>query len=51
MVKNLTAAQATVIRNMNLKLAEERKNMQIQIDELQKTVEQSNVKLGGSRPS
>ncbi|XP_020193773.1 uncharacterized protein [Aegilops tauschii subsp. strangulata] len=45
MVKNLVAAQASVIRNMKLKLAEERKNLQIQIDELQKSVEESNVKL------
>ncbi|KAM3196233.1 hypothetical protein ACQJBY_072093 [Aegilops geniculata] len=45
MVKNLAAAQASVIRNMKLKLAEERKNLQIQIDELQKSVEESNVKL------
>ncbi|XP_073359983.1 uncharacterized protein [Aegilops tauschii subsp. strangulata] len=47
MVKNLAAAQANVIRNMKLKLAEERKNLQIHIDELQKTVEESNVKLEG----
>ncbi|KAM3334061.1 hypothetical protein ACQJBY_028865 [Aegilops geniculata] len=45
MVKNLAAAQASVIRNMKLKLAEERKNLQIQIDELQKSVEESNLKL------
>ncbi|KAF7011386.1 hypothetical protein CFC21_025700 [Triticum aestivum] len=47
MVKNLAAAQATVIRNMKLKLAEERKNLQKHIDELKKTVEESNVKLQG----
>ncbi|SPT19568.1 unnamed protein product [Triticum aestivum] len=47
MVKNLAAAQANVIRNMKLKLAEERKNLQIHIDELKKTVEESNVKLEG----
>ncbi|XBI83683.1 hypothetical protein VPH35_092156 [Triticum aestivum] len=46
-VKNLAAAQATVIRNMKLKLAEERKNLEKQIDELKKTVEESNVKLRG----
>ncbi|XBH96562.1 hypothetical protein VPH35_086925 [Triticum aestivum] len=46
-VKNIAAAQATVIRNMKLKLAEERKNLQIHIDELKKTVEESNVKLEG----
>ncbi|XBH72441.1 hypothetical protein VPH35_099733 [Triticum aestivum] len=47
MVKNLAAAQANVIRNMKLKLAEERKNLQIHINELKKTVEESNVKLEG----
>ena len=47
MVKNLVAAQANVIRNMKLKLAEERKNLQNQIDELKKTVEESNVQLQG----
>ena len=47
MVKNLAAAQANVIRNMKLKLAEERKNLQNHIDELKKTVEESNVKLQG----
>ena len=47
MVKNLAAAQANVIRNMKLKLAEERKNLQNHIDELKKTVEESNVKLEG----
>ncbi|XP_020177698.2 uncharacterized protein [Aegilops tauschii subsp. strangulata] len=46
-VKNLAAAQASVIRNMKLKLAEERKNLQIHIDELKKPVEESNVKLEG----
>ncbi|XBJ20726.1 hypothetical protein VPH35_011506 [Triticum aestivum] len=45
-VKNIADAQATIIRNMKLKLAEERKNLQIHIDELKKTVE-SNVKLEG----
>ncbi|XP_044367541.1 uncharacterized protein [Triticum aestivum] len=40
MVKNLAAAQANVIRNMKLKLAEERKNLQNHIDELNKTVEE-----------
>ncbi|KAF7041909.1 hypothetical protein CFC21_051632 [Triticum aestivum] len=45
MVKNLAAAHASVIRNMKLKLAEERKNLHIQIDEMQKSVEESNVKL------
>ncbi|KAE8777919.1 hypothetical protein D1007_49277 [Hordeum vulgare] len=45
MVKNLVAAQAGVIRNMKRKLAKERNNLQIHSDELQKTVEQSNVKL------
>ncbi|KAE8771956.1 hypothetical protein D1007_56112 [Hordeum vulgare] len=47
MVNNPAAAQVGVIRNMKLKLAEERKNLQIHIDELQKLVEQSNVKLEG----
>ena len=47
MVKNLAAAQASVIRNMKLKLAEERKNLQIHIDEPQKSVEQGNAKLEG----
>ena len=47
MVKNLAADQANVIRNMKLKLAEERKNLQNHIDELKKTVEESNVKLQG----
>ncbi|KAI5019162.1 hypothetical protein ZWY2020_044050 [Hordeum vulgare] len=45
MVKNLVAAQAGVIRNMKRKLAKERNNLQIHSDELQKTVEQSSVKL------
>ncbi|XBI00597.1 hypothetical protein VPH35_129585 [Triticum aestivum] len=40
MVKNLAAAQANVIRNMKLKLAEERKNLQNHIDQLNKTVEE-----------
>ncbi|XBJ20352.1 hypothetical protein VPH35_011192 [Triticum aestivum] len=47
MVKNLVAAQANVIRNMKLKLATERKNLQNHIDELKKTVEESNVKPQG----
>ncbi|KAE8776432.1 hypothetical protein D1007_50965 [Hordeum vulgare] len=47
MVKNLAVAQAGVTRNMKRKLAEERKNLQIHIDELQKSVEQCNVKLEG----
>ncbi|VAH71683.1 unnamed protein product [Triticum turgidum subsp. durum] len=34
MVKNLAASQASVIRNMKLKLAKERKNLYIHIDEL-----------------
>ncbi|XBJ04373.1 hypothetical protein VPH35_023317 [Triticum aestivum] len=46
-LKNIAAAQGTVIRNMKLKLAEEKKNLQIHIDELKKTVEESNVKLEG----
>ena len=46
-VKNIAAAQATVIRNVKLKLAEERNNLQIHIDELKKTVEENNVKLDG----
>ena len=49
MVKNLAAAQANVIRNMKLKLAEERKNLQNHIDQLNKTVEESNVKLQGGK--
>ncbi|KAF7099853.1 hypothetical protein CFC21_101438 [Triticum aestivum] len=40
MVKNLAAAQANVTRNMKLKLAEERKNLQNHIDQLNKTVEE-----------
>ncbi|XBH81298.1 hypothetical protein VPH35_106884 [Triticum aestivum] len=46
-LKNIAAAQGTVIRNMKLKLAKEKKNLQIHIDELKKTVEESNVKLEG----
>ena len=49
MVKNLAATQANFIRNMKLKLAEERKNLQNHIDELKKTVEESNVKLQGGK--
>ena len=45
MVKNLAAAQGSVNRNMKLKLYEERKNLQSQIDDLQKTLEQRNVRL------
>ncbi|XBJ07764.1 hypothetical protein VPH35_013226 [Triticum aestivum] len=45
MMKNLATAQASVIRNMKLKLAEERKKLHIQIDELQKSAEESYVKL------
>ena len=37
-LKNIAAAQGTVIRNMKLKLAKEKKNLQIHIDELKKTV-------------
>ncbi|KAI4998688.1 hypothetical protein ZWY2020_054030 [Hordeum vulgare] len=47
MVKNLAVAQAGIIRNMKRKLDKERKNLQIHIDELQKSVEQCNVKLEG----
>ena len=46
-LKNIAAAQGNVIRNTKLKLAEEKKNLQIHIDELKKTVEESNVKLEG----
>ncbi|KAM3194587.1 hypothetical protein ACQJBY_070944 [Aegilops geniculata] len=46
-LKNIAAAQGTAIRNMKLKLAEEKKNLQIHIDELKKTVDESNVKLEG----
>ncbi|XP_045088069.2 uncharacterized protein [Aegilops tauschii subsp. strangulata] len=46
-LKNIAAAQGTVIRNMKLKLAREKKNLQIHIDELKKTIEESNVKLEG----
>ena len=44
-MKNISADQGTVIRNMKLKLVKEKKNLQIHIDELKKTVEESNVKL------
>ncbi|KAI4966368.1 hypothetical protein ZWY2020_041114 [Hordeum vulgare] len=46
--RNLEASASElshVIRNMKLKLAHERKNLQIHIDELEKTVEESNVKM------
>lgn len=47
MVKNLTVAQASVIRNMKLKLAEEKTKLQAHIDELEKVVEETKVKLDG----
>ncbi|XBI80384.1 hypothetical protein VPH35_089571 [Triticum aestivum] len=45
MVKELTVSQATVIRNMKLKLAEEKTKLQARIDELEKVVEQSKAKM------
>ena len=47
MVKNLTVSQASVIRNMKLKLAEEKIKLQAHIDELEKVVEQTKAKLNG----
>ena len=47
MLKNLTVAQANVIRNMKLKLAEEKMKLQARINELEKVVEQTKVKLNG----
>ena len=47
MLKNLTVAQANVIRNMKLKLAEEKIKLQARINELEKVVEQTKVKLNG----
>ena len=47
MVKDLTVSQATVIRNMKLKLAEEKTKLQAHIDELEKVVEQTKAKLNG----
>ena len=47
MLKNLTVAQANVIRNMKLKLAEEKIKLQAHIDELEKVAEQTKLKLNG----
>ncbi|XBJ14148.1 hypothetical protein VPH35_006232 [Triticum aestivum] len=47
MVKNLTAAQDSVIRNMKLKLTEEKNKMHATITELEKVVQKNNVKLDG----
>ncbi|XBI03185.1 hypothetical protein VPH35_131633 [Triticum aestivum] len=47
MVKELTVSQATVIRNMKLKLAEEKTKLQVRIDEIEKVVEQSKAKMNG----
>nr|XP_040249250.1 uncharacterized protein LOC120966781 [Aegilops tauschii subsp. strangulata] len=47
MVKNLTVSQASVIRNMKLKLAEEKTKLQAHIDEVEKVVEQTKAKLNG----
>ena len=47
MLKNLTVVQANVIRNMKLKLAEEKIKLQAHIDELEKVVEQTKLKLNG----
>ncbi|XBI50453.1 hypothetical protein VPH35_113851 [Triticum aestivum] len=47
MLKNLIAAQANVIRNMKLKLAEEKIKLQAHISELEKVVEQTKLKLNG----
>ena len=47
MVKNLVAAQASVIRNMKLKLAEEKIKLQAHIHELEKVAEQTKLKLNG----
>ena len=41
MLKNLTVAQANVIRNMKLKLSEENIKLQAHINELEKVVEQT----------
>ncbi|KAI4999667.1 hypothetical protein ZWY2020_004256 [Hordeum vulgare] len=52
MLKNVTVAQSSVIRNMKFnhlkekeKLTEERRNLQFHIGEIQKVVEQNKVKL------
>ncbi|KAF7012931.1 unnamed protein product [Triticum aestivum] len=45
MVKNLIAAKASVIKNMKLKLTEEKKKMQATITGLEKAVEKNKVKL------
>ncbi|XBJ05643.1 hypothetical protein VPH35_024389 [Triticum aestivum] len=47
MLKNLTIAQANVIRNMKLKLAEENIKLRAHINELEKVVEQTKLKLNG----
>ncbi|XP_045089658.1 uncharacterized protein [Aegilops tauschii subsp. strangulata] len=47
MVKNPTAAKASVIKNMKLKLTEEKKKMQATITGLEKAVEKNKVKLVG----
>ena len=47
MLKNLTVAQANVIRNMKLKLAGEKRKLEAHINELEKVVEQTKVKLNG----
>ncbi|SPT19715.1 unnamed protein product [Triticum aestivum] len=47
MLKNLTVAQANVIRNMKLKLVEEKIKLQAHIDELEKVSEQTKLKLNG----
>lgn len=47
MVKNLTVSQASVIRNMKLKLAGEKTKLQAHIDELEKVMEHTNANLNG----
>ncbi|XBI95879.1 hypothetical protein VPH35_032251 [Triticum aestivum] len=47
MLKNLTVSQANVIRNMKLKLAEEKIKLQAHINELEKVVDQTKLKLSG----
>ncbi|KAF6999220.1 hypothetical protein CFC21_015281 [Triticum aestivum] len=46
-VKNLTVSQASVIRNMKLKLVEEKTKLQAHVDEIEKVVEQTKAKLNG----
>ena len=47
MVKNLTVSQASVIRNIKLKLVEEKTKLQAHIDEIEKVLEQTKAKLNG----